>query len=573
MRTVVNNMNGCHDQTGGMPMNKQREDTVKIYPMGGVGEIGNNMTVVEINEDLFIIDAGLMHPNNDMLGIDTVIPDVTYLVENKQRIKGVFLTHGHLAHIGGLPYLIKSLKAPVYGTKLTLALLEEKFKELKVDKRTRLHTIDPAKDVRLGHRTITFFRTNHSIPDSIGIAINTSQGSIVITGDFKFEYSPVDGQKADISKMSRIGDRGVLCLLSDSKNAEIPGKSKSDSVVGEKLDDIFYTAKGRVITSLFATNIHRIQQVINAAVQNGRQIVLDGKYLDKIVQTALGLGHLSIPQDAIITMDKAQKLDNHHIAILTSGPEGDPVTPFTRIANHSHKKIALKENDLFIFAASSTPGNEKSVTKAIDSLTRIGVEVIYGHDVHVSGHGCQEELKLMIELMRPKYMIPLHGEFRMLKAHQDLAVASGIPVQNVFLLDKGDVVAINNGQATQADKVPAGQLLVDGLGVGDVGNIVLRDRRLLSQDGTLVVVVTLNRQKKTIISGPEIISRGFVYVRESEGLIDDASKIVTEVLNQALSERVSDWSSLKNGMRDALSRYLYDKTKRRPMILPIIMEI
>jgi ribonuclease J len=554
-------------------MTNRKDDHIKIYAMGGVGEIGNNMTVVEINEDIFVIDAGLMHPNDDMLGIDTVIPDVTYLIENKQRIKGIFLTHGHLAHIGGLPYLIKDLKAPIYGTKLTLALLEEKLKELKTEKRARLNTIDPGKDIRLGHRTMTFFRTNHSIPDSIGLAINTSQGSIVFTGDFKFEYAPVDGQKSDISKMSRIGDRGVLCLLSDSKNAEIPGKTKSDAVVGENLDDIFYTAKGRVITSLFATNIHRIQQVINAAVQNDRKVTLDGRYLEKVVQAALKLGYLIIPEDALISFDKAQKLNNNQVAVITSGTEGDPVTPFTRIANHSHKKLSLKENDLFIFAASSTPGNEKSVTKAIDSLTRIGVKVIYGEDVHASGHASQEELKLMIELMRPKYMIPINGEFRMLKAHQNLAVASGIPVQDVFLLEKGDVVEMTDGQARQSDKIQAGQLLVDGLGVGDVGNIVLRDRRLLSQDGTLVVVVTLNRRSKTIISGPEIITRGFVYVRESEALIDDANKIVTEVLTQALTERISDWSSLKNSMRDALSRYLYDKTKRRPMILPIIMEI
>ncbi|TCP30278.1 ribonuclease J [Scopulibacillus darangshiensis] len=554
-------------------MSKHKDDEVKIYAMGGVGEVGNNMTVIEVNKDIFIIDAGLMHPNDDMLGVDTVIPDAAYLVENKDRIKAILLTHGHQAHIGGLPYLLKDLKAPVYGTKLTIALLEEKLKDVNALKRAKLNTIEPGKDLRIAGRTIAFFRTNHSVPDSVGFAIYTSQGAVVHTGDFKFDYTPVDGQKPDISKISRIGDRGVLCLLSDSKNAEVPGKTRSDAVVGENLDDIFYFAKGRVITSLYATNIHRIQQVVQAAVQNNRKIAIDGRYLERIVGMATKLGYLDIPKGTLVNLDRINKLKDHQIAILTSGIEGDPISPLTRIASHSHKRLSLTENDLFIFASSSTPGNEKSVTKAIDSLMRIGVKVIYGDRVHTSGHASQEELKLMLELIRPKYLVPIRGEFRMLKAHQDLAVSNGIPLHHIFLLDKGDVVEFTKGQARQIEKVPAGQLLVDGLGVGDVGNIVLRDRRLLSQDGTLVVVVTLGRQSKKILSGPEIITRGFVYVRESEKLIEDANNIVAEVLSQALTKNVSEWSSLKNGIRDSLGKYLYDKTKRRPMILPIIMEI
>ncbi|MBM7644402.1 ribonuclease J [Scopulibacillus daqui] len=554
-------------------MQQRKEDEVKVYAMGGVGEIGNNMTVIEVNNEIFIIDAGVMHPKDDMLGVDTVIPDTSYLVENQDRIKAIFLTHGHFAHIGGLPYLIKELRAPIYGTKFTLALLEEMIRDKSVLKKAKLNVIEPGKDLKIGYRTITFFRTNHSVPDSIGLAIYTSQGAIVHTGDFKFDYTPVDNKKADISKLSRIGDRGVLCLLSDSKNAEFPGKARSEKEVGEHLDDIFYFARGRVITAVYATNIHRIQQVINAAIQNKRKVAIDGRFLERVIGMATKLGYLQVPKGTFTSLEKINKRNENEIAILTSGPEGDPMTPLTKIANHSHKRLSLKENDLFIFAASSTPVNEKSVTKAIDSLMRIGVKVIYGDSVHVSGHAKQEEIKLMLQLTRPKYLIPIHGEFKMLKAHQDLAVATGMEPHHVFLLDKGDVVSFTKGEARQTEKVPAGQVLVDGLGVGDVGNIVLRDRRLLAQDGTLVVVVTLGKQSKKILSGPEIITRGFVYVRESEELIEDANHIVSEVLSQSLTQNISEWSSLKNNIRDSLSRYLYDKTKRRPMILPIIMEI
>lgn len=554
-------------------MSKRKEDIVKIYAMGGVGEIGNNMTVIEVNHDIFIVDVGLMHPNDDMLGVDTVIPDATYLIENRDRIKAIFLTHGHQANIGGLPFLLKDLKAPVYGTKLTIALLEERLKDVDTLDNPELMIIEPGIDLRIDTQTIAFFRTNHSVPDSVGLAIYTSQGAIVHTGNFKFDYTPVDGKKPDISKMSRIGDRGVLCLLSDSKNAEVPGKTRSDSIIGENLEDVFYSAKGRVITSLYATNIHRIQQLINVAVKMNRKIGIDGHYLDRVITIATKLGYLDIPTGVLTSLDKLNKINDNKVAILTSGTDGDPITPLTRIANHSHKKLSLKENDLFIFAASSAPGSEKSVTKAIDSLMRTGVHVVYGEKVYNSGHASQEELKLMMELMRPKYLIPINGEFKMLKAHQDVAGSIGMPLHHIFLLDKGDVVEFTKGQARQTEKVPAAHLLVDGLGVGDVGNIVLRDRRLLSQDGTLVVVVTLGRQSKKILSGPEIITRGFVYVRESEALIEDATHIVSEVLSKALNQNVSEWSSLKNGIRDSLSRYLYDKTKRRPMILPIIMEI
>ncbi|GGH82025.1 ribonuclease J [Pullulanibacillus pueri] len=554
-------------------MQNQREDKVKIYAMGGVGEIGNNMTVIEINEDIFIVDAGMMHPKDEMFGVDTVIPDITYLEQNRERVKAIFLTHAHNAHIGGIPYLIKKIKAPIYGTTLTLAILEQMLREMKLNKKLKTITIDPDKDVAIGAHRISFFRTTHSIPDTVGLIFHTSQGAIVHTGDFKLDHTPVDGVKFDLSKLTRLGDEGVLCLLSDSKNSERLGHTPSESIVGEKLEDIFYFAEGRVITTLYASNLHRIQQVINAAVQTKRKVALENRYLERIVGIATKLGYIHVPKHTFISLDKIGKISDKETAIITTGPEGDPITPLTRIANHSHKKIEAKANDIFIYASSASPGDEKDVTKAIDDLMRLGVKVVYGESVHVSGHASSEDLKLILELVRPKYFIPIHGEFRLLKAHMDIAGAMGVPLHHVFLIEKGDVVEFSKGEARQTDKVPAGQVLVDGLGVGDVGNIVLRDRRLLAEDGTLIVVVTLGRRTKKILSGPEIITRGFVYVRESEELIEDANNIVTEVLSKALTENVSEWSSLKNGIRDALSRYLYDKTKRRPMILPIIMEI
>ncbi|MFC4617398.1 ribonuclease J [Camelliibacillus cellulosilyticus] len=554
-------------------MQTQKEDKVKIYAMGGVGEIGNNMTAVEINDDIFIVDAGMMDPKNEMLGVDSVIPDITYLEQQRERIKAVLVTHAHSAHIGGLPFFIRKINVPIYGTKFTIAMVEQMFRDMNVHKKAKFSVVDPDKDLMIGNVRVTCFRTNHSVPDSIGFAFHTTQGAIIHTGDFKFDYTPVDEVKFDLSKVSRLGDEGVLCLLSDSKNAEKPGSTPSESTIGSRLEEYFYFADGRVITALYASNIHRIQQVINAAVQTNRKVALDGRYLERVVGTATKLGYLHVPKQTFINLDNIGKRPDREIAIISAGSEGDPITPLTRIANHTHKKIQPKEKDLFIYASSATPDDEKSVTKAIDALMRLGVEVIYGDDVHVSGHASSEDLKLMIEIARPKYLIPIHGEFRMLKAHMDIAATTGLPLHHVFLIDKGDVVEFEGGVARETEKVPAGQVLVDGLGVGDVGNIVLRDRRLLAEDGTLIVVVTLGRHTKKILAGPEIITRGFVYVRESEELIEDAAGIVREVLTQALTQNVSEWSSLKNGIRDALGRYLYDKTKRRPMILPIIMEI
>jgi ribonuclease J len=551
----------------------QREEKIRVYAMGGVGENGNNMTVVEIDQDLFILDAGLMYPKNDMLGVDRVIPDISYLMDKKERIQGIFLTHAHQEHIGALPYLLSKLKAPVYGTAFTLAMLELQLKEQNVNREVKFHNIDPDRALKIGRHRLTFFRTTHNVPDSIGIVLHTSQGAIVHTGDFKFDFTPVDGVKFDFSKLTRIGDEGVLCLLSDSVNSERLGKTASESLVGEGFEDLFYFAEGRVITAVFATNLHRIQLVINAAIKTNRKVALDGRYLERVVGFATKLGYLNVPRHLFINIDKIDKCKDKELTIITSGPDGDPITPLIKVAQHTHKKIVPKASDLFVYSSSAQPSDEKDVTRAIDALMRLGVNVVYGSRVHVSGHGSEEDLKLMFELTRPKFFIPIHGEFRLLKAHMELAVETGLPSSNIFILDKGDVVEFTDQQGRPGERVPTGHVLVDGLGIGDVGNIVLRDRRLLAEDGTLVVVVTLSRATKAILAGPEIITRGFVYVRESEALIEDATNIVSEVLSNALTQNISEWSALKNNVRDALYRYLYEKTKRRPMILPILMEI
>lgn len=554
-------------------MSHTKKDSVKIYAMGGVGEIGNNMTVIEVNHDIYIIDAGLMHPHEDMLGVDTVIPDISYLAERRDQIRGLFLTHGHQANIGGLPYLLKELKVPVYGTKLTLALVWESLRKVGESyPRDLFITLNPDKGLKIGQNMVECFRTYHSVPDAIGYAIQTSQGYIVHTGDYKFDFTPVGGIRTDISKISEIGDKGVLCLLSDSKHAEIPGKAPSDSVIGDRFNHILYSANGRVIVAIHATNIHRIQQFLDACALHQRKVAIDGKYLERVISIAAKEGFLDVPKNIFINWERSLKHPVQELAILTSGPDGDPLTPLTGLANHLHKKLRLKEQDLIIYAASLTPSNEKTVTNAIDQLMSEGAQVVFGKNVHVSGHGSVEDIKLMLQLARPQYVIPIDGEFKMMKAHQDIAESMGIPASCTFLLDKGDVVEFTDGEARSSDSVPAGQLLVDGLGVGDVGNIVLRDRRLLSQDGTVIVVVTLGRRTKKILAGPEIITRGFVYVRESEDLLEQANHIVSDVLSKSLTQHVSEWSSLKSGIRDSLSRYFFDKTKRRPMILPIIME-
>lgn len=558
-------------------MSKKNQDKLLIFALGGVGEIGKNMYVVQYGNDIVVVDSGLKFPEEDMLGVDIVIPDISYLTENRDKVRGILITHGHEDHIGGLPYVLKHLNVPVYGTRLTLGLIEVKLKEAGLLGETKRVLINPDSVVQLGSIKASFFRTNHSIPDSVGICLDTPEGVVVHTGDFKFDHTPVNGQYADLQRMAEIGARGVLALLSDSTNAERPGFTPSESKVGQELEDIFRKAKQRVVVATFASNVHRIQQVINAAMATKRKLTVIGRSMVNVVSIASELGYLHIPEGMLIEPDEVGKMAADRVVILSTGSQGEPMSALTRMARSAHRKVDILPGDTVIIAATPIPGNERYVGRTVDELFRLGANVIYGPTaasaVHVSGHGSQEELKLMLNLMKPKYFIPVHGEYRMLRQHALLAESVGIEKENIFLLDIGDTVEIQNGVARKGNKVPSGSVLIDGLGVGDVGNIVLRDRKLLSQDGILVVVVTLSKQDGSILSGPDIISRGFVYVRESEGLLEEATRLVTQTLNKLNSDNVNEWASLKTNVKDVLGRFLYEQTRRRPMILPIIMEV
>ncbi|OWR27900.1 ribonuclease J [Saccharibacillus sp. O23] len=552
-------------------------DKLTIFALGGVGEIGKNMYVVQYGNDIVVIDAGLKFPEEDMLGIDLVIPDISYLTENRDKVRGIIITHGHEDHIGGLPYVMKHLNVPLYATKLTLGLIENKLREANLLGETKRILINADSELKLGSTlTATFFKTNHSIPDSVGVCIETPEGNVVHTGDFKFDHTPVNGQFADLQRMAEIGQKGVLALLSDSTNAEKPGFTPSERSVGVVLEDIFRKARQRVVVATFASNVHRIQQVVNAAIATDRKIVVVGRSMVNVVTIASELGYLEIPEGMIIEPEEINRIGADRVAILCTGSQGEPMSALSRMARSTHRKVDILPGDTVIIAATPVPGNEKYVGRTIDALFRLGAEVIYSGSnkgVHVSGHGSQEELKLMLNLMTPKFFIPIHGEYRMLRKHAQLGESVGVEPDNIFLIDIGDTVEIQNGEARKAGKVPSGNVLIDGLGVGDVGNIVLRDRKLLSQDGILVVVVTLSKQDGRIVSGPDIISRGFVYVRESEGLLDEANRVVTSTLQRLMSENVNEWASLKSGVKDSLGRFLFDQTRRRPMILPIIMEV
>lgn len=552
--------------------------SVLIFALGGLGEIGKNMYVIQCDDDIVVIDAGLKFPEEEMLGIDMVIPDITYLEENREKVRGIIITHGHEDHIGGLPYVLRHLDVPIYATKLTLGLIEAKLKENGMLGETRRHLITGDSEIRLGKLKVSFFRTNHSIPDSVGVCIDTPNGAIVHTGDFKFDQTPVNNQTADIAKMAQIGAKGVLCLLSDSTNAERPGFTGSERSVGEAIKDVFSKARGRIVVSTFASNVHRIQQVLDAAYEYNRKVAIVGRSMLNVISISMELGYLNVPEGLIVEPDDVNKLAADRVVILSTGSQGEPMSALTRMARSAHRKLDILPGDTVIIAATPIPGNEKYIARTIDQLYRIGADVIYGGHgptgaVHVSGHGSQEDLRLMLNLMKPKYFIPIHGEYRMLRMHGILAEQVGVQPENIFLLDNGDSVEIINGVAQYGPKIHVGNVLIDGLGVGDVGNIVLRDRKLLSQDGILVVVVTLSKQNGTILSGPDIISRGFVYVRESEELLEEANRIVTQTLQKCVEENINEWSSLKNNVKDALGRFLYDQTRRRPMILPIIMEV
>jgi len=554
-------------------LSKLNQKALSIFALGGVGEIGKNMYVVQYADDIVVIDAGLKFPEEEMLGIDIVIPDITYLQENKDKVRGILITHGHEDHIGGLSYVLRHLNVPVYATKLTLGLIEGKLKEAGLLGDAKLNLIDNKSEVRLGIFTATFFKTNHSIPDSVGVCLDTPEGYVVHTGDFKFDQTPVNNQMADLAKMAQIGERGVLALLSDSTNAERPGFTGSEREVGEAIKEQFHKCKGRIVVATFASNIHRVQQVIDAAAMYDRKVTVIGRSMVNVVNIAMDLGYLNVPEGMLVEPEEINKLPAERVVILSTGSQGEPMSALTRMARSAHRKADILPGDTVLIAATPIPGNEKYVARTVDQLFRIGADVVYGNHIHVSGHGSAEELKLMLNLMKPKYFIPIHGEFRMLRQHALLAEQCGVQPENIFLIDNGDTVEISGGKARYGPKVHAGIVLIDGLGVGDVGNIVLRDRKLLSQDGILVVVVTLSKQNGTILSGPDIISRGFVYVRESEALLEEANRIVSQTLNRCMEENVNEWSSLKTNVRDALGRFLYEQTRRRPMILPIIMEV
>ena len=556
---------------------KINNEKLLIFALGGVGEIGKNMYVIQYANDIIVVDSGLKFPEEDMLGVDIVIPDITYLIENKDKVKGILLTHGHEDHIGGLPYILKQLNVPIYGTKLTLGLVESKLKEAGLLGDTKRIIIHANSELQFGTMKATFFKTNHSIPDSVGVCLDTPEGVVVHTGDFKFDHTPVNDQYADLHRMAGIGSRGVIALLSDSTNAERPGFTGSEKSVGVELEEVFRRSRQRVVVATFASNIHRVQQVFDAADATNRKVTVIGRSMVNVVNIAHELGYLRIPEGMLIEPEEVNRLAADRVVILSTGSQGEPMSALTRMARSTHRKVDILPGDTVIIAATPIPGNEKYVGRTVDELFRLGANVIYGpgsvSGMHVSGHGSQEELKLMLNLIRPKYFIPIHGEHRMLRLHGQLAEAVGIEKENIFITDIGEVVEIQDGQARKAGRIPSGNILIDGLGVGDVGNIVLRDRKLLSQDGILVVVVTLSKQDGTILSGPDIISRGFVYVRESEGLLDEANRIVTSTLQRLMGENVNEWASLKTHVKDALGRFLYEQTRRRPMILPIIMEV
>lgn len=548
---------------------------LKLIPLGGLQEIGKNMLVVEYKNTIVIIDCGLMFPDEAMLGIDLVIPDITYLMKNKEKVRAIILTHGHEDHIGALPYVLRQINTPIYGTRLTLGLVENKLKEFGLLSEVDMRTIKPRDRVKIGEIDFEFIKTNHSIADSVAVAMHTPAGVIVHTSDFKVDYEPIDGELIDLHRFAELGKNGVLAMLSDSTNVEREGYSMSESTVGHNFTEIFRDAKQRIIVATFASNIHRIQQVINASILFGRKVAISGRSMVNVINVASEIGYLNIPEDITIDIDRIDKYPADKITIITTGSQGEAMSALTRMAYSDHRKVEIVPGDTVVISATPIPGNEKLVSRVINQLFKKGANVIYEAlaDVHVSGHAYQEELKLIQALIKPKYFIPVHGEYRHLVQHAQIAEKMGVSKENIFVVDNGTVIEFTKDRGKIAGTVMAGKVLVDGLGVGDVGNIVLRDRKHLSQDGLFVVVVTISKESGLVIAGPDIISRGFVYVRESEDLMEEAKVVIKEALSKCEEKKITEWGTIKTYVKDNLKEFIYQKTKRNPMILPIIMEI
>lgn len=555
----------------------RKKKKLKVIPLGGVQEIGKNITVFECEDDIIVVDCGLTFPEDELLGIDLVIPDITYLVKNKEKVRGIILTHGHEDHIGAIPYVLKEISVPIYGTRLTLGLLENKLEEHGMLKQATLINVKQGDVIELGCFKVEFIRSTHSIADSVALAINTPVGIIIHTSDFKIDHTPIEGEPMDLARFAELGNKGVLLLMCDSTNIEREGYTMSERTVGNTFEEMFMKARGRIIVATFASNVHRIQQVINASVKFGRKVAVCGRSMLNVVDVAMKLGYLTAPDGTIIDIDDIDRYPPDRITIITTGTQGEPMSALSKMAVSEHKKVEIMPDDLVIISASPIPGNEKLIFRVIDELFKKGANVIYESlaAIHVSGHACQEEIKLIHRLVKPKYFMPVHGEYRHLKQHANLAHELGMPMDHIFIMDIGKVLELTHDSAKIVGNVPAGRVFVDGLGVGDVGNIVLRDRKHLSQDGLIVIVITTDKETGSLIAGPDIVSRGFVYVRESENLMEQAREVAKNALMKCNGNgnRKSDWSAIKSTIKDDLGSFLYEKTKRNPMILPIIMEI
>ncbi len=553
-----------------------KKPRLKIIPLGGLHEVGKNITVFEYENEIIVVDCGLSFPEDDMLGVDLVIPDITYLEKNVDKIKGLLITHGHEDHIGAVPYLLKKINIPIYATKLAAGLIRNKLEEHKLLRSTKLKEVMQGQTIKLGNNfKVEFIRSSHSIPDSVMLAITTPVGTILHTGDFKVDYTPIDGKLMDFGRIAELGNKGILALMSDSTNAERKGFTMSESSVGEVFDKLFLHCTKRIVVATFASNVHRVQQIVNSAVKYGRKIAVCGRSMINMIETSRNLGYIECPENIFIDIDMIKNYTDDQLVIITTGSQGEPMSALTRMAAGDHRKVTITPNDLVIISATPIPGNEKFVSKVIDDLMQIGAEVVYSalYDIHVSGHACQEEQKLILALAKPKYFIPVHGEYRQLIAHSETAQSMGIEKDNIIMMSNGRVLEMNDEVAELTSSVQSGRILVDGLGVGDVGNIVLRDRQHLSQDGLIVVVLTMDSATGEVVAGPDVISRGFVYVRESENIMDDVKSVVRNEIRKCEERGVRDWSTIKSAVRENLRDYIFMKTKRNPMIIPIIMEV